>query len=602
MSKYMLLLEMNLIPFVQHLDNELELQTKDWSVDYFLANQSECASVLENTDVLQEIPLLNDAPLHHFQDGQLVRFHGMLQDMHDPEFFYKTYEVEDKQTGEKSTKSGMYSDGARCENHQRIIFESKSNDTCERFTWIVVSTPGLNDWAKENSKVDAKSINFGEANTSECAKRSLDSETEPMDCSEPVKKKEKVSNGESSSGPSQVQKDSAPRLLSKDHLLNLPIPNQDGKTCIIKLYEDLPYKLNQVIDVVGFISLDPNLSQIHDAENMADDLENQTHHPPASLVPRLHAVKVFRSKNKFISDTQEIFSTAERVRGDLRLVLSQILFGDELAADYLICHLISSVYLRKDYLCLGAYTLNITNFPMQYTNFSKDLYEILKQLIPKSHFLDVTLDNLNEMSFLPKKDYECNRLTSGLLQLSDNTHLVLDESCLTAGQVTANGRSNHQTITDLINLQKLSYDFKFYKMEYDTDIPVLILSEYKSFIPCQHQIRIQPDPETVNVYPQVLEAAKLYLKDENRLNSIRSYISTLKTAKFELTDETSAIIQDDYVKLRQEDKNFSVDNLHSLMVLSRLMSLSHGMDKLTPEIWKRSLAMEMERKNRLKKP
>lgn len=82
-----------------------------------------------------------------------------------------------------------------------------------------------------------------------------------------------------------------------------------------------------------------------------------------------------------------------------------------------------------------------------------------------------------------RKDYDCNRLTSGILQLSDNTHLVIDETGLTTGQVTPAGRENYSTICDLINFQKVTYDFKYYKMEYDTDIPVLILSETKSFIP-----------------------------------------------------------------------------------------------------------------------
>lgn len=55
------------------------------------------------------------------------------------------------------------------------------------------------------------------------------------------------------------------------------------------------------------------------------------------------------------------------------------------------------------------------------------------------------------------------------------------------------------------------------------------------------------------------------------------------------------------MRLRQADKNFSADNLHSLMVLSRLMSLSHGFNSLKPEMWKRSLEMEMERMSRLPK-
>ena len=102
--------------------------------------------------------------------------------------------------------------------------------------------------------------------------------------------------------------------------------------------------MNQVIDIVGFLSLDPSLSGTHDSEEMADDLEKQTHHPPASIVPRLHAIKVVEESNRCISDSDSIFSKAESIRGDLRMVLSQLLFGDEIAADYLICHLISSMY------------------------------------------------------------------------------------------------------------------------------------------------------------------------------------------------------------------------------------------------------------------
>lgn len=82
---------------------------------------------------------------------------------------------------------------------------------------------------------------------------------------------------------------------------------------------------------------------------MANDPERQTHHPPASIVPRLHAIKILEENNPRIPEASSIFSKAASVRGDLRMVLSQLLFGDEIAADYLICHLISSVYVDKTY-------------------------------------------------------------------------------------------------------------------------------------------------------------------------------------------------------------------------------------------------------------
>lgn len=82
-----------------------------------------------------------------------------------------------------------------------------------------------------------------------------------------------------------------------------------------------------------------------------------------------------------------------------------------------------------------------------------------------------------------RKDYDCNRLASGVLQLSDNTHLVLDETKLTSGKVSPNGRKNYEAFASLISEQKVTYDFKYYTMEFQTDIPVIILSEVKSMIP-----------------------------------------------------------------------------------------------------------------------
>jgi hypothetical protein len=43
----------------------------------------------------------------------------------------------------------------------------------------------------------------------------------------------------------------------------------------------------------------------------------------------------------------------------LHSYLTRILLGDSLAADYLICHLISKIYLRRDVLCLGKFSLNL---------------------------------------------------------------------------------------------------------------------------------------------------------------------------------------------------------------------------------------------------
>lgn len=60
-------------------------------------------------------------------------------------------------------------------------------------------------------------------------------------------------------------------------------------------------------------------------------------------------------------------------------------------------------YMRKDYLCLGTYPLNITNFSVtKCKTFPKKLYDFLTLFVKKSHLLEVTLENLNDMALIPK--------------------------------------------------------------------------------------------------------------------------------------------------------------------------------------------------------
>jgi len=45
----------------------------------------------------------------------------------------------------------------------------------------------------------------------------------------------------------------------------------------------------------------------------------------------------------------------------------------------------------------------------------------------------MSLNAMNTLCLIPKKDYQENRLISGCLQLSASTHLVLDETAMTEG-------------------------------------------------------------------------------------------------------------------------------------------------------------------------
>ena len=229
-----------------------------------------------------------------------------------------------------------------------------------------------------------------------------------------------------------------------------------GQAVIVKLY-DIPeetFAVNDIVEFVGIVSVDPSLAQV--PLEGSDDLfsefqqqENAVRNPPASLVPRIHVLhyiknihsnpllpaEKLRFEQHLTANQTTIQQEAKACREELHSMLSKVLLGDSLAADYLICHLISRIYHRRDILTLGKFSMNLFNIPT-HSNYTKRLATILQLLVTKSHYLPLTVANLNEMSFVPKKDYHANRLVSGLLQLSANTHLILDETAMENGQVS----------------------------------------------------------------------------------------------------------------------------------------------------------------------
>lgn len=51
----------------------------------------------------------------------------------------------------------------------------------------------------------------------------------------------------------------------------------------------------------------------------------------------------------------------------------------------------------------------------------------------------MSLDNLNKLKFTPVKDYDSDRLVSGVLQLPNRCHLILDETVMQPGQLDVAG-------------------------------------------------------------------------------------------------------------------------------------------------------------------
>lgn len=288
--------------------------------------------------------------------------------------------------------------------------ESHHNVHEERRALFMVSVPGLNDWAVEAERKLCGSIPTAVVNANEVSngvKRSLAEVSEPIDEREPDAMSPKKPATDTPSGSSS--NDAGTNGLSREYLLNSPIADRPSKACMVKFYENFAdITLNSVLDVVGFLSVDPSLcGSLQSSDELLDNFQELcAMNPPPSLIPRIHviAARPVNNLNPMLDETVAPL-TIEQTRDiykDLKLVLTQCLFGDEIAAEYLLCHLMSTVYVRADET-LGQFSLNITNIPAEtLPSYTKQLYEIIESILPASHYLPITLDNLNNLEFVPK--------------------------------------------------------------------------------------------------------------------------------------------------------------------------------------------------------
>lgn len=146
---------------------------------------------------------------------------------------------------------------------------------------------------------------------------------------------------------SKSNENSNSAAVSVEHILNFPLPNSSGRVCHLKIYKDSDdIKLNDLCEFVGFLSLNPVLSHesYHNGE-FDNPVEVQTHNPPPSLVPRIHCVgwKRLAHNNPLVGNQKFSQEKMRCLKGELLVVLTQILLGDKLAAEYLLYNLISSV-------------------------------------------------------------------------------------------------------------------------------------------------------------------------------------------------------------------------------------------------------------------
>lgn len=109
---------------------------------------------------------------------------------------------------------------------------------------------------------------------------------------------------------------------------------------------------------------------------------------------------------------------------------------------------------------------------------------------------------------------------------------------------------------------------------------------------------INADAKAVAIYEESLKAALHYLQPQ-RLQQFRSYLTLARIGQFSVSEDLTEIIQQDFVDMRRANVKSNADDLHGLLVLSRLLGIARGKQALDKEIWHLATEYESKRRQRL---
>ena len=139
------------------------------------------------------------------------------------------------------------------------------------------------------------------------------------------------------------QTDVNQQIVPNESLLNSPVGKYFDRIYHIIIYESSKkFEINEMFEFVGFLSLNTE-SCTNVLASLENDMENQEQNPPPLIIPRIHCVswKTILHNNPLVPDIPLDTERVPVLKKELLTILTQLLLGDALAAEYLLYHLIS---------------------------------------------------------------------------------------------------------------------------------------------------------------------------------------------------------------------------------------------------------------------
>ena len=191
--------------------------------------------------------------------------------------------------------------------------------------------------------------------------------------------------------------------------------------------------------------------------------------------------------------------------------------GDAVAAEVVLLHLLG-VHTEIIPVPLGSVPCNISGFGSEAA--AARAARALRKVLEKVVVYDVSVPSLNRPDWLPHMDYSVEALATGKLQVTDGTHVVLDETGLAEGKLTNVGVQNLQALKNVALTAQVPYEYSSsYELEMHLKAPLLILSSTASLLKPvlsvklaaaapQRSVSVEEDPADA---PEFLAALRDYI-------------------------------------------------------------------------------------------
>lgn len=560
------------------------------------------SGALNSAHLPADVPVVGDS---RAMVGGWARYIGMVQDIWDAEIFASTT---------TSARSGLLvEDCAACAD--------SSAKLSERLPVYVVSLPGATKWVRGN---DAREEGSPQTHPQGRPKRARENAPMAVLDDQPVATAgTQLTDGATHSTEKRARASSSDAQRNSSFAgmgLNLPCTGEQGGSAVLaKIYDNysgIGLKVNSVVEVIGILQSPLQLMRSHDAHHDDEDdafLEEAIARNPMN-VPRLHAVRLrvlqpweinplvveavsIRSLAGVKQELQEMLPTMRQL---LVRYLSSVLYGDLVAAEYVLMTLVSRPASRTSAGgTIGKLSLNLIlpaeqQRTEQGVSDAEEFTQAVEALLPSVTRVDINIAALNSMDLFPKKDYRANRLRAAPLQLPSGGCLLADETALSNGQLAERGVKNVRALTAVSTRCVVPADFQFYDSELPVDNCSIFLSRGgKSIVGTDVRVRVVPD--------RSLDLQSWRTNDDAVMRKLRLALGVLaEDGNFKISDNVTKVIEEHFVNARRQ--GLAKDGQESLtrwLSVARAAARTFGEGELTRDRWEYAMSLESRREEHL---